>query len=330
MLDIHSLNRFSKLPTLKHRYRVVYICLSIALWSSALSPDLFGQEVAPTKPNPDVLVATVDGMEIQRQQVINRIPNYVSLKKQLDAAELKKLESVALEVLIDQRIAFAYLKAYGQTVGESEVQIQLDALTAELAKYEKSLEGYCAEQNLTQQQLQHQITFRASWKKYLAAKLTDENLKLHFNRNRRKFDGTDVRVAHLLLKLNAPSGRDKTMKQAEDLVQQLRDGTLAWNDAVKQFSAGTKINDGELGTVLLKPVMPTAFIEAARPLDQNQFSDPVETAYGIHVIHCLEVIPGTIDFGDAREKVTQDARKFLFKTIVDRHRGKVKVEMKQR
>lgn len=271
----------------------------------------------------DDIVAVVGDVKIRRQAVINATPDLG--RRTLTTEQRQQLEAVILEKIIDRHIAFSYLREFGKAVGESEISVQLEALKAELAKYEKSIEEHLEEKDTTLQELEFNLAFRSSWRKYLKEKLTDENLRRHYLRNKPKLDGTDVRVAHLLLKTRNADAKSQRAK-AEEIIAAIRAGTVTWSDAVSQHSEGSKVNAGELGVILKTQAMPPSFLAAAANLDENAISDPVTTKFGVHIIKCLEVIPGSMGWRDAKAAVTKDATAYLFETIVERHREKVQVE----
>lgn len=279
-----------------------------------------------SKPQPaDDIVAVIGDVSIRRQAVLNATPDLGP--RTLTPQQRQQLEAVILEKIIDRHIAFAYLREFGKAVGESEISVQLEALKAELAKYEKSIEEHLAEKQTTLSELEFNLAFRSSWQNYLKEKLTDENLERHYLRNKRKLDGSDVRVAHLLLKTRNADATPQRAK-AEEIIAAIREGTLTWSDAVAEYSEGSKVDAGELGVILKTQSMPPSFLTAAAILEENAISDPVTTKFGIHIIKCLEIIPGSLGWRDAKAAVTKDATEYLFKTIVERHREKVKVERK--
>ena len=274
----------------------------------------------------DTIVAKVANRSIRLREVWNRIPQKDKIWSQLPVARKKELETAALDALVERAVVFEYLKSYNKTVSETEINLQLDALKAELKTVEQSLAEYLEKRKISEDELRQTIAFSESWRRYLDEKLTDDNLKLHFERNRRKFDGTDVRVAHLVLKKQQNSDSSELQRKASQVLAQLRQKKLTWAEAVKQFSEGTQEKQGELGWIVLKPTMPASITEAAMNLKQGEFSEPIQTVYGVHVLRCLEVTPGKFDFGDAKKRVVDDAKRFLFQSIVGKHRNKVKIE----
>lgn len=77
---------------------------------------------------------------------------------------------------------------------------------------------------------------------------------------------------------------------ANEVLAQLRDGSLSWDDAVNQYSVDdyTKANGGDNGWNAVNTFV-EAYDNALVQLNEGDISDPVTTEYGIHIIRCTEV-----------------------------------------
>ena len=200
----------------------------------------------------------------------------------------------------------------------------MDELQAQLSAVEQKLDGYLKQNNMTQAELEFQFAWQIAWRQFLNQKLTDQALETHFNRNKRKFDGTELRVAHLLLKLNASSDRKL---EAKKILADLKSNSLDWSQAVKQHSdAPTAATGGEVGWIKQSGPMPKSFTEAAFTLQLNEISLPVKTQFGYHIIKCVEIKPGKIGWKDNIEAVKSDAAGFLFDAVVKAHRAKTMIK----
>jgi peptidyl-prolyl cis-trans isomerase D len=73
--------------------------------------------------------------------------------------------------------------------------------------------------------------------------------------------------------------------------------------------------------------MPEAFSRAAFALEKGQFSEPVRSPAGIHLITVLDIKPGT----KSREQVEAQLRPavtlYLFRWIADKERASAKIEL---
>lgn len=137
----------------------------------------------------------------------------------------------------------------------------------------------------------------------------------------------EITVAHLLKKFpeNAsPDQKAASFKLIDSIYNQLKKGQLTFDAAVKQFSDDrtSKNKGGELppfGTGRMVP----EFENAAFELKVNgDFSKPVQTAYGWHIIKRLDrkEIPSYEETkADLKRKVERDSRSQVAKTkLIDR------------
>lgn len=146
----------------------------------------------------------------------------------------------------------------------------------------------------------------------IAAQLqpTDAALKAYYEAylDSYRTDGAR-RAAHILIQAD-PKDEEAmaaARQKAEDLLAQLRDGAdfgaLAQANSDDPGSAG---KGGDLG-FFGRGVMDPAFEEAVYGLQPEEISEPVETAFGVHIIKLLNVRPGaTKSFEDALDQVRRD------------------------
>lgn len=77
---------------------------------------------------------------------------------------------------------------------------------------------------------------------------------------------------------------------AADVAEQLKDGSLSWDDAVAQYSVDeyTKESGGDNGWNSVSTFV-EAYNNALVELNKDDISDPVTSEYGIHIIKCTDV-----------------------------------------
>ena len=269
-----------------------------------------GTEVAATVGNHDILVSTV------QKFVEARVP-----QRNLSPERLRHVQAEALEHLVRRAVIADYLASKKKWAGDNEVRLELDKLEQQLKRAESSIEEHLKENEVTMAQLEFEAAWRMSWQKYLAATLTDQNLQTFYDSRRHEFDGSEMKVAHLLIKHGSTSSSDLSEIHAS-----LKESPTKWNELVKQHSEAASRNEaGVVGWIGFEGPMPPAFTEAAFRLKVGEISEPVETVFGKHLIRCLEVRKGKIGMMDARVAVIQKAKSFLFFKLSKDHRPKVNV-----
>jgi parvulin-like peptidyl-prolyl isomerase len=143
---------------------------------------------------------------------------------------------------------------------------------------------------------------------------TDEHLQRYFAEHRAEFDGTRLRVAHLLLDL--PADRDQqvaVLKRAAVIRDDVLAGKLTFADAARQYSRGPSApQGGDLGWITRQGPMPDAFTRAAFGLRVGELSPPVVSHFGVHLIECREIEPGQTSWEDVRGSLRTALAKDLF------------------
>ena len=292
---------------------------------------LLGQESSSTDATNSTLtstenakvVATVDERSITHADVRRQLARTLGPNAQ---AYPEVAYKIAVRHLVDQEIVFQYLDSEKRLAGKDEIALRADRLKQELDKVDKTLKEYLAENNVTAQQLKHQVVWEISWRKFVSEKLTEEALRKYFRTHQSKFDGTRLNVAHILWKQKG----SPAIEQANVVRESLLAGTQTWADAAKEFSqAASRNNAGEIGWINFDSPMPTLFSNAAYKLAVNEISPPTETAFGIHLIKCLEIEPGKRKFEDVTSQVRADASIELFKKVANQFRKNVQVDFFQ-
>jgi parvulin-like peptidyl-prolyl isomerase len=235
------------------------------------------------------------------------------------------LQAESLETLVGQLLVVEYLRGTHEAASADDVQLELDRWQQELATVDQTLDQYLADEKLSREGLLNRICFRLSWRRYLEAKLTDVNLRKHFENYRRELDGTELNVSHLLVKTADQSSDEVNaiLERLAELRGRIESGTISWGDAVARHSqAPTRDEGGSLGWIRRSGPMPETFSAAAFRLESGQISLPTRTPFGYHLIRCDEVKPGQITFEQARDEVRKHATRYLFGWIVERQREK--------
>ena len=278
---------------------------------------------------PQSVVARVDGEPITQRELDRELAPATRLldpQAQLPAEVRRR----ALAQLIDRRLVLKYLAARQQAASEQDVDLEVERLKKRLAATEKKLSEHLQAIGMTEAELRREILWRLSWQRYLADRLTDENLQKYFEKHRREFDGTEVKVAHLLLKGDSddPAAIEKLTAQAASIREQIETGKLSFADACRQHSqAPTAKEGGLIGFIRRREPMPETFSAAAFSLEAGQVSQPVQTKFGIHLIQALEIKPGQGTWQECRGELRSAVTQYLFGWFAERERKNAQVEL---
>ena len=267
-----------------------------------------GEQPPPEEQEEQVVVATVGGEPVFARDV-ERLLRKAVQRQEVDPAVLPVFQAQVLSEAVDRRLVLAYARRTKSEPSESEIDAATAELTARSRAQGGSLEAYLAEASLTEADLRRRITWSLLWERYLAKYVTEERLASHFEAHRRQFDGTELSVSHVLLRAgadDAPRAIERLVEQAEAIREEIVSGKLSFADAARKHSAGPSAAEGgRLGFIGRRGPMVESFSRAAFALEVGQVSPPVTTRFGVHLIRCDEIRPGSRQLGDVRSQVEQ-------------------------
>jgi len=289
---------------------------------------LFGAGGAFARSGPsgaaEVVVATV-GDDVILARDVDRLLSLVLREQEVDPAVLPLFQAQTLSEIVDRRLVLAYARRTKSAPNEAEIDAALAEFRATIARQHRSLDQYLQEQAITEADLRRQITWNLAWEKYRKRFVTEERLASYFEHHRREFDGTELSVSHILLRPAGgdPQTIDELTKHALAIREEIVSGKVSFAEAAEKHSAGPSGKEGgRLGFIGRRGPMVESFSRAAFALEVGQVSEPVATRFGVHLIRCDEIKPGTRSLQDAREELEQAmARELLDKLarLEERH-----------
>lgn len=266
------------------------------------------------------VVAKVDDQAITLGAVEREIAEVVR-GREIAAAAKRRLQHQAREQLIDRELAFRELQTQRKLASEADVALALARMEKQLP--EGRLTDALAARGWTLQEFRRYQRWRLSWQQYLRTQLTDANLRTYFAAHRRDFDGTQLRIAQILWKVPADNAAAlaNARAQAARIREQIAARQLSFADAARKHSQSPSAEQGgELGWIGRQATMPTAIHDAAFALAEGEVSQPLTTAFGVHLVHVLEVKPGNLAWRDVRGELERAVTEYLFTWLADRQR----------
>ena len=218
-----------------------------------------------------------------------------------------RVKAALLMELVDRRLAENYLEQAHIAATPEEIDAEITHLKTELEHAKKTLPEFLARAHQSEATLRAEIGWQLSWQKFLKQKVTDESLEAYFKAHQRDFDGTELRVSHILLRPTV-AGDDSAVatlvKEAEQIRKQILAGEITFEAAAEKNSAGpSRHRGGDLGFIPRHGLMVEPFSRAAFALDKDQISQPVATVFGIHLIRVTDIKPGDKKWTDVRDAV---------------------------
>lgn len=242
----------------------------------------------------------------------------------------RALQAQALEQLISRRLILESLAEKKQAANEQEVNVEVERIRKKLSVTGETLEKHLEKTGQNVEALRRSLAWQLSWQRYLDQYLASDNVKKFYEVRKRQFDGSQLRVAHILLKVGDISDSKQVaavVEKANEIHKQLAAEELSFDDAAKQFSISpTAASGGHIGFIDRHGSMPEAFAKAAFDLEPGKLSQPVVSPYGVHLIKALEIKPGQREWFEVEGEVKQAATQYLFDWIAERRRPNAKIE----
>ena len=236
--------------------------------------------------------------------------------EQLSAARAAARRLAAREVAIRRALVLDYLARRSLAATDDEVQQRFQQWQQLL---DAADEDPLAKGGWNEAAIRRHFAWQIGWSRYRDGQLGEENLQKFFDQRRRLFDGTRLRVAHLLLRPAAGESDEQPLQQARQLQQQIEAGELTFREAIQQHSIGaTAAEGGDIGWITATGPMDASFTAAAFALEPVQLSPPTQSRFGVHLIQCLEIEPGTRQLADVRDQVRRAAEQHLFHRLARR------------
>ena len=283
-------------------------------------------------PDPDGIAAQVGDFDVLMSDLNREVAKIVA-DQQPDEQAMRLIGATALRELVKRQLVMNHLKRQGYLPNATQLQIRVDLFEEGLSQRQATLQEYLAEQGLSEAKFREAISWNMGWQKYLEKYLTDENLETFFDRHRANFDGTRVHAAHILLKVadNAsPEDWEKAIAQLETVRQSIVTAKLTFAEAAKEFSqATTAETGGDIGMIERHQPMPESFSAAAFALKVGETSQPIRTAFGVHLIHCLNIEQGQESWKSVRAELVPATRKYLFEWLAEKESEKIAVAYEQ-
>jgi peptidyl-prolyl cis-trans isomerase C len=296
------------------------------------APEVPSAGVAPLPTVEDpagTVVARVNGRPIFQSEVERGVTG-ISQGQKIDPAQLTLAQAAILQKIIDRNVIREYLTAQKMMGNQQEVDVTVEQLRANLQRQNSSLEDLLARTHQTEASLRKDYAYELGWKKYVAHNATDETMEALFKQFHEQFDGTQRRISHILLRPDGMTDQAKVkelLEQAKKLREEITSGSMTFEDAAQKLSAGpSHIHGGDLGYIPINGEMAESFSKAAFSLKPGEISQPVSTAFGIHLIKVTDIKPGTKTWQDSRDALQQAMSPFLLNQLLKSQLEKATIE----
>ena len=279
-------------------------------------------------------VATVNNRPINRGELDGAFrQSHVSERvDKMPIAEVNKIKLHILQLLINRALLNQHLDELKVKVDERLVAEHIQKIRDRLSSQNQTLEGVLQKLGMNEEQMRSDIRNDYRWVAYVESQAKESVLRKYFQDNLEAFDGSQVRVRHILIK--APEGSTEEQKElarrrTTDLRERIAKGE-AFDTLAQQYSdCPSRDQGGELPMFRRKGVMSEPFAKAAFTLKEGELSQVVETEFGYHLIYSIEKKHGAkpATFEESVDDVKSYYAEDLRKAVVARLRQKAEIKI---
>ncbi|MHC5543308.1 peptidylprolyl isomerase, partial [Singulisphaera rosea] len=287
----------------------------------------------PQAPDPAILkqvLATANGEPITRRDLLEFLSQY-----QIPPEDRDIVYNDAMETLVNTRLVTQYLNRLKIPVSEERVNEAIGELEKQLKQDGTSLAQSMVESGKDMAQIRKVYADRIRWVDFVRQRGTDAELKKFQASHKDLLNGTQVKAAHILLKVDpksTPAQREQIRQKLVGIKRDIEGKKVAFAEAANKYSedpANSQGAGGDIGYFGLTTGIVEEFGKAAFALKPGQLSDPVETPYGYHLILVSDRKDGTpIDFEQNKPLILNAYAAELQKDVLTAQRKTAKVDIK--
>jgi peptidyl-prolyl cis-trans isomerase SurA len=255
-------------------------------------PWVLGAAVADPPP-----VATVGDTVLTRADLerVERRPGYPRVPGRDPAPETR---AKALLQLVNETLLAAEIERRGIVVGDRDVDDRLAAIVQGLSARKSSLDQLLATTGLDRDGLRRQVRFEAGLQRLALALRTPELVEEIARSRRREFDGTRLRVSHIILRPDGSQGDDPLgalLPRARSIREAIESGATTFAAAAAAHSAGpSRHRGGDIGFIPRHGECVEEFARACFRQEPGTVSEPFRSPLGVHIVTVTEVDEGDL------------------------------------
>lgn len=258
--------------------------------------------------SPDDVIARCGDATITRGQVETVLMRLGSSSLP-PGPQRQRAEAAVLEQLIDEQVLEAELARAGVEVAPAEVDATLDQLRQQVATRGQDFEAFLAASGRSLDTVRRQVALEVALDRYVRPRMTAAAIAQAFAKHKRDYDGTRLRVSHILLRPDTGGDGEvaaELLERAANLRRDIVQGRIAFADAAAAYSAGpSRRQGGDLGWISRDGPMLDAFSSQAYDLAKGAVSRPFATSFGVHILKVTDVQEGRVGIDAVRPRLQQ-------------------------
>lgn len=291
----------------------IAVCWSLLIWGAAC--------VA----NAAEVLARVNGEAITQEDL-----DFELLINGLKGNQPPHVKQRKLENLIEKELVLQHLTKKGIKPDPKLIDHRIATVKIIIKDAGLDPDKILPERGFTPDRLRKFFSSSAMWEQYLTSEIDGEQLKKYFESRKKQFDGTEVRVSQIYLKLpEEPAARDvaEAKRTLNEYKTQIDQGKITFADAAKKWSmAPSKAEGGDLSFTFYDGPLPSSLTAQAFQLEPGKLSEPFQTPFGMHLLTVTEIRPGQFELEDVRQTVRAKLYQEIWNKLVPDLKQKAEIE----
>jgi len=274
---------------------------------------------------PPATLATVNGTPITESDL-----EFLYLSRDVHEELRPSVRKRYIEQLINRSLLKEFLLARNIKAPDSVIKDRVaraeKLITQEGLNFDETLKnlGY------TRASFAEEVALPLAWQAHARLAITDKSIATYWKSHRSKFDGTEVRAAHIVKRLPRDSNDDDEKALTQELSQirqALVDKKTTFSEAAADNSDSPSGKDGgDLGQFAFRGRMPHDLTKVAFTLKSGEISEPFDTPFGVHILTVTEIIPGDLSLEDARGEIFHELSGKLQTGLISQLRAKARID----
>lgn len=241
-----------------------------------------------------------------------------------------QVRATALEQLVDERLIRAEIQRAAIAIGRDEIEAGVEGLKAQLAARGTDWATFLARSGRDEQSLRDQVGLELGMRRLIAPMVDEARLQRAFESQRRQFDGTRLRISHIILRPEIGRGDEavaEAFAKAEAIRREVVSAESTFDDAARRYSAGpSRLRGGDLGWISVDGPLFEDFTTAAYAVAKGDVSKPFATRFGVHLVKVVDVEPGRLGLQEVQDRLIPIAGREALQELLNRLRAAAVVE----
>jgi parvulin-like peptidyl-prolyl isomerase len=272
------------------------------------------------------IAATIDGKPVFLKEIEVMMRKVAQARVNTTVSQARTQAEV-LKQVINRRLAARAIEREGGYVSPEEVDKELESVKTKAASEKLPVEEFVRRQGVSLDTIRDEVLWTRGWDRYVERNIS-EKMEGYFKAHQKDFDGTLVRASHILLRSEGwRESSNALVERARKLREQILADELTFEQAAERFSAGpSRARGGDLGFFPRFGVMAEDFAKAAFGLKKGEISEPVVTAFGVHLIRVTDEKPGSKQWTEVLDQMRVPASVEMFEKLAEQEAASAKIE----